>query len=51
MRQEENQRIIGVPTCSGLSRNPIKSVKNSFGNVELAYLIRAANGMENVDMH
>lgn len=49
MRQEENQRMIGVPTRNGLFRHPIRSARICFGNVRLAYLMRAANGMANVD--
>ena len=48
-RQEEKQSMVGVPTRNGLSRHPIRSAIFCFGNVELAYLMRAANGMANVD--
>lgn len=48
-RQEEKQRMIGVPTRNGLSGHPIRSARICLGNVRLAYLMRAANGMANAD--
>lgn len=48
-RQEEKQSMVGVPTRNGRSRHPIRSAIFCFGNVELAYLMRAANGMANLD--